>query len=340
MPSMRSPKVPEGKFHLPHNDTSSRVLVGDVGGTHARFAVVDLSGATPAIAAQRDIDVGTADFTTTLRTYLDQAGLAHRPDAAAIAVAGPVTDGEVHFTNRDWHISENDLRGLGFADALLINDFAALAFAADTLAPSELRTIGPDIDGMPGAPITILGAGTGFGVSCLARYRGRAVPMATEGGHAGFAPGNVREIEVLKVLMKKGRAGIESVLSGPGQENLYAAIAQLNGRTPQKLAAPQIVAARDGDPDCAEAVAMFCAIYGSVAGDFALAHGARGGVYLAGGIAQKILDVLEASDFRARFEDKDKLADYVKTIPTRLIVGEDAAFIGAAKASIEFRGNA
>jgi len=316
----------------------SSVLVGDVGGTHARFAIVDTSVRPFKIGHRLDLAENLPDFIASLRFYVDRLGQATLPSAAAIAVAGPVTSGSVTFTNRNWKTSERELREFGFHDALLINDFAALTFSIGALGAGDFQTIGPAIVGLEDAPISILGAGTGFGAACLARFRGRTVPVATEGGHSGFAPSDEREIAVLKILARRfGHVSIERVLSGHGIENLRMALAELAGRKSPALNAAEIVAHRQDDVDCRDAVQMFCAIYGTVAGDFALAHGARGGVFLAGGIAQKIEQVLESSDFRARFESKGRLSDYVKAIPTRLILSEDTAFLGAASASLEFR---
>ncbi|MEJ1968977.1 MAG: glucokinase [Rhizomicrobium sp.] len=317
------------------------VLVGDIGGTHARFAVVE-TGVTPwRIDHRLDLEGDFPDLSAALRTYLERTGLASTPTAAAIAVAGPVTAGHVTLTNRAWHTSEDELRAFGFRDALLVNDFAALAFAVAALPPSAFHGIGPDLPGLEGEPITVLGAGTGFGVSCLARSRGRAVALATEAGHAGFAPGDEREIAVLRILAQRfGHVSTERILSGPGIENLHAALAQIAGRPAPVLDAAEIVARRTSDEDCRAAVDMFCAVYGTVAGDLALAHGARGGVFLAGGIAQKIETVLAESAFRARFEAKGRLSPYVQAIPTRLILSEDAAYLGAAAASLEFRPDA
>jgi len=316
----------------------ARVLVGDVGGTHARFAVVDTAAEPWRIGDRVDLDTDFPDFAASLRAYLDRAGLAALPKAAAIAVAGPVTAGNVVFTNRDWRISESELRAFGFTEALLINDFAALSFAVGALPRESFHVIGPDLPGLAGEPISVLGAGTGFGAACLARFHGRAVPVATEGGHAGFAPSTEKEADVFKALARRfEHVSIERVLSGPGLENLLRALAELNGQTPAPLQAAEIVAQRGTDTLCRETVDMFCAIYGTVAGDFALAHGARGGVFLAGGIAQKIESVLAASTFRARFESKGRLSAYVKAIPTRLILSEDTAFLGAANASLAFR---
>src|SRR6476661_2328404 len=177
---------------------NSKILVGDVGGTHARFAIVDASKTPFGVDAKGDLGTERyGNFSAALRTYLEQIGT-ERPRAAAIAVAGPVTDGRVHFTNSGWDVAENDLHTVGFHRALLINDFAALAFSVATLPANAFRSIGQEGEGLPDQPITMLGAGTGFGVSCLARYRGRAVPVATEGGHIGFAPRGDDQIAVLK----------------------------------------------------------------------------------------------------------------------------------------------
>ncbi len=317
--------------------TEQSVLVGDVGGTHARFAVVDRSRKSWTIGHRTDLEEQFPQFADALRAYLERAGLEHMPKAAAIAIAGPVTEGSVKLTNRKWTVSEQDLGELGFTQALLLNDFAALAFGASYLEPEQLQTIGPELEGIASEPVSIVGAGTGFGASLLGRFRGRSVAVATEGGHMAFAPDGEQETEVLKILFRQfGRVSVERVLSGPGLENLHNALAEIAGRPPPALQAAQITeSAENGDVACKETIDMFCGIYGAVAGDFALAHGARGGVFLAGGIAKKILPMLMKSAFRARFEDKGRLSHYVKPIPTRLILTEDATFLGAARASSE-----
>lgn len=315
------------------------VLVGDVGGTHARFAIVDAETSRPRITKRHDLTADDfASFDAALHAYLDHIGSGARPDAAAIGVAGPVTAGRVDFTNRDWHASEAELRSLGFAHALLINDFAATAFAVTALATEDMHTIGPEHAGIADEPITVLGAGTGFGVSCLARFRGAALPIATEGGHVGFAPQTDAEIAVLCVLQHRfEHVSVERLLSGPGLENIYSALEEISGRrTPACEAAEIVEKAGEGNSTCSAALDMFCAIFGSVAGDFALAHGARGGVFVAGGIAKKIEPFLKKSQFRARFEGKGRLSHYVAPIPTKLILREDVTFLGAALASAEF----
>jgi glucokinase len=313
------------------------VLVGDVGGTHARFAIVDVSGSGPGRVLHRlDLEQEFPSLIAALCDYIKHCRELPIPTIASIAVAGPVTAGKARLTNRDWEISEKALQEFGFREALLINDFAALAFAIDLLTENDLHRIGPQFAGLPGAPITILGPGTGFGVCCLARFGDHIIPLATEGGHVAFAPGNEREMGILRCLWKKhGRVSIERVLSGPGLENLYGALQQLEGRPDVAMSATRIAdRAAGGDARCREALGMFCSVLGSVAGDFALAHGAAGGVYIAGGIGQKIQGFLEQSDFRASFESKGRLSAFVKSIPTKLIVNGDAALLGAARAGL------
>jgi glucokinase len=314
--------------------SGSEVLVGDVGGTHARFAIVVPASTGPwRILHRLDLDERFATFDEALHTYLERAGVTPLPRLAAIAVAGPITAGTAHFTNRGWEISESALRKVGFERAVLINDFAALAIAVELLEEQDLHAIGPPIKGLKGGTLTVLGAGTGFGVSCLARDGDLAVPMATEGGHMAFAPGNVQELAALQLMWQQGgRVSIERILSGEGLEHLYRTLEQLAGRAAGMLTAAQIsAAALRGDADASAALNMFCGIFGAVAGDLALAHGARGGVYIAGGIASKIEAFLMRSPFRQRFEDKGRLSPYLTAIPTRLIVNPDIALLGAAR---------
>ena len=311
------------------------ILVGDIGGTHARFAIVERHGSIPMLREQADLAEDTPSFIQTFKRYLEGIDRQRVPDTVALAVAGPVCDGQVSLTNRNWQISEAELRSLGFRSAHLVNDFAALAYAADRLGPSDLRCIGPDVAGCTDGTLTILGAGTGFGVSCLTRFRGVPVPLATEGGHIGFAPEGSEEIAILKTLGRRfGRVSVERILSGPGLENLSRALDEIAGRAVRPFSAAQIVEhASQGDRDSRATLSMFCAIFGAVAGDIALAHGARGGVLIAGGIAEKIEPYLMQGAFRERFEAKGRLSSFVKSIPTRLIVNSSAALLGAARAA-------
>lgn len=317
--------------------SNNHTLVGDIGGTHARFATVERDGSAPLLRDWLDLPGNFASFAQALTQYLNNVDRQRLPEVIVLAVAGPVSDGKVSLTNRNWQISEGELRSLGFRSAHLINDFAALAYAADRLGPPDLRVIGPDIAGVTEGTITILGAGTGFGVSCLARFRGQAIPLATEGGHIAFAPEGSEEIAIVKALARRfGRVSVERILSGPGLENLSRALDEIAGRAVRPVSAAQIVEhAALGDRDSRATLSMFCSIFGAVAGDIALAHGARGGVLIAGGIAGKIEPYLMQGAFRERFEAKGRLSSFVKSIPTRLIVNPSAALLGAARAAEE-----
>jgi glucokinase len=176
----------------------------------------------------------------------------------------------------------------------------------------------------------------GVGVSCLERYGDLAVPMATEGGHMSFAPTDADELAALQLMWKQGgRVSIEHILSGEGLEHLYRTLEQLAGRATPGLTAAEISAAalRD-EAGPSAALTLFCSIFGAVAGDLALAHGARGGVYIAGGIAEKIEGFLMQSPFRQRFEDKGRLTAYVAAVPTNLILNPDIALLGATRSGI------
>jgi glucokinase len=318
-------------------NSDNQILVGDVGGTHARFAVIEARRGEPwRILHPLDLAEPFASFNDALRGYLDRAGVTALPRLAGIAVAGPVAAGAAHFTNRGWDISEQALREFGFEKAALVNDFVALALAVDLLEERHLHTIGPQLEGLRGGTITVLGAGTGFGVSCLARYGDRVVPMATEGGHMSFAPSNAEEVAALQLLWKQsGRVSIERILSGPGLEHLFRTLEELAGRAASPLTAAEISAAALRNEAGARAtLTMFCSIFGAVAGDLALAHGARGGVYIAGGIAEKIEAFLMQSPFRCRFENKGRLTPYVAAIPTKLIVNPDIALLGAGRSGL------
>ncbi|HZC17283.1 MAG TPA: glucokinase, partial [Caulobacteraceae bacterium] len=245
-----------------------------------------------------------------------------------------VIRGAVSFTNNDgWGFSEKRLaKACGFNEVRLINDFAAQALSIDRLSPGDTRLIGPRVRGRAGATAAIMGPGTGFGAAALVRDGRRHAVMTGESGHWAFAPEDEVEIEILRRLMVRfGQVSVERVLSGPGLLNLYQAMGAMTGE-PAGLAAPADVTreALAGEGLAREALGRFCAILGSIAGNLALATGAEGGVYISGGIAPDIFDFLKTSDFRRRFETKDRMSDYLATIPTRVVTQPHTALIGAA----------
>ena len=216
-------------------------LVGDVGGTNARFAVVDAQGhvRNPRSFANKDY----ASLTDIMAEYIETTVGRKRPPRAVIAVAGPVLDGEIEFTNLDWVVSEGDLLAhFEFEAVELINDFAAQALACPLLEGPDLRELGPGLGKGPhDCPIVALGAGTGFGVAALVRSERGDVPIATEGGHAAFAPTDDVEVAVLQRLAATyDRVSIERLLSGQGLYDLYCALGEQKGvvqRNHQQVAA-------------------------------------------------------------------------------------------------------
>jgi glucokinase len=310
-------------------------LVADIGGTHCRFALADMDAG----AIREPKSFAVADYkgvVAAARAFLKGEALKTPPEALVFAVAGPVEDGRIHFTNSGWSFSESELRRkLGVKRARLVNDFEAQARAVAVLKSAALVRIGGPtaFDAKADGTIALVGPGTGLGVGGLARSGDASIALVCEGGHASFAPADDLEIAILKLLGKRfGHVSNERLLSGPGLANLFGAMAKIEGVRRKTPAPEQITAAALGDLKSFEAkvFARFCAILGSVAGDIALTMGARAGVLIAGGILPNAVKPFRSSEFRARFEAKGRFAAYLKAIPTRLIVEPNAGLIGAA----------
>ncbi|MBS0361935.1 MAG: glucokinase [Proteobacteria bacterium] len=307
-------------------------LVGDVGGTNARLALIDAEGRV------RNLHIypshNYASLNDVIADYLERTLGRKRLPRAVIAVAGPVLDGEMEFTNLDWQVSEGDiLAQFEFEAVRLINDFAAQALACPLLNGEALRPLGPPLRSAPNEPMLVMGAGTGFGVAGLARSERGDVEVSTEGGHAAFAPSDDVEIEIWSKFRERyGRVSIERILSGRGLFELYEILAGLKQQVPTLKNEKEVHdAAGKGDALANDTLDRFCAILGSVAGDLALSFGARGGVFVSGGIAPRMADRLASGAFRSRFEDKGRLSDYVAQIPTSLVTHPYPALIGAAR---------
>lgn len=325
-------------------------LVGDVGGTNCRLALVRRGGRPGDFHAP--LTMACADhpsFDEALAFYLDHAGVDVGSDVggaaatggrgaigrAVVAVAGPVIDGAVQMTNHPWSITEAQLSAWsGGGPARLVNDYAALAYAAPAMTASDLRPLGPSPGFRPHGSIAVLGAGTGFGVSALVRDGEREAALVGEGGHVAFAPQDRLEIEIQRFLgLRFGRVSIERILSGPGLLNLHQAISHIEGRPAAFLSPAEVTdAAAAGDAHALLCAERFCAILGAVAGDFALSYGARGGVQIAGGVSQRLLATPARGAFRARFDDKGRFTTYVAAIPTDVLAHPHAALVGAARA--------
>lgn len=310
-------------------------IVGDIGGTNARFAITWISASRPELFwPQNLICADYRGLEQALDRYMGSLDLGRRPKDIVLAVAGPVSDGAAIMTNCPWSVSETGLRARGFEHATVMNDYAALGLGVIDLPASATREIGPAIEADPDQPVLVLGAGTGFGAAVVHRTDRRASVLVTEAGHIAFAPTDEIEVELVRMTAARyGRASVERFLSGPGLRELYSGLAAIRG-TPVRAPSSETITrlALDGEDElCLATVERFCAIYGAVAGDIALAAGARGGVLLAGGIAPRILPLLSRSRFRSAFEAKGRLSDYMRGIPTRVVLQDDAALLGAAK---------
>ena len=315
-------------------DTFPRLL-GDIGGTNARFAWQDAPGDEPC-----DVAVFPGTEHDTLYAAMQQYLLSHSkptPAACAIGIANPVFGDLVKMTNHHWSFSIRELENqLGVQRLVVINDFTALALALPALPPADLHQIGPGM-ASPLGNIALLGAGTGLGVSGLvASHAGQLVPVTGEGGHVTLSAQDDHEAAVVQHLRQRfGHVSAERVLSGPGLVNLYQTLCALAAQQAEPLDAAAIISrAREGrDVQCATALDLFFNFLGSVAGDLALTLGARGGVYIGGGIVPRLITELERSSFRDRFESKGRFRDYLRDIPTLVInTRVSPAFVGAARA--------
>lgn len=315
-------------------------LLGDVGGTRSRWGWQAGPGDTPSrVGVYRSTDFAT--IAQAMRRYLADQALPV-PPACAIGIATAVHADAVRMTNHSWAFSVETLRReMGFERLVLVNDFTALALALPDLAPAQRRQVGGGA-AQAGAAVALIGPGTGLGVSGLLPAPGGGwVPLAGEGGHVSLAAADQREAAVIELLRQRfGHVSAERALSGPGLENLYQAICSLEGLEAQRLDAAAIFAQAGDDraahrAACREALDMFCAMLGSQAGDLALTLGARGGVYVGGGIVPRLGAGLDASPFRRRFEAKGRFADLLARIPVFVIDIADAPALAGASLALD-----
>jgi len=307
-------------------------LVSDIGGTNARFALVPSGSVKPV----QEKNLRCADFPGPVEATRHYLSLVGRPPVreAAIDVATGITGDYVQLTNGPWAFSiEQTRRSLGLDRLHVINDFTALALGVPLLGPDEKRQVGPG-EPVPETAIGVIGAGTGLGVSGLLPFRGRWIAVQGEGGHTSFSPMTTHEDAVLQAARMRygGHVSTERLVSGPGLKTLYETVCQLEGQAPVALEPAQVTerALAGSDRQCSEALELFCAMLGTAAANLAAILGARGGVYIGGGIVPKLGDYLERSGFRRRFEDKGRFRAYVSAIPTYVILAETPALRGLA----------
>ncbi|MEO5882931.1 MAG: glucokinase [Caldimonas sp.] len=308
-------------------------LVGDVGGTGARFGWIAAAGA-PLVALAAASGPPAPDLAATIRAALEANGLA-APASCALGIAAAVTGDRVVMTNREWSFSTAALRhSLGVARLLVLNDFSALGHAIDTLRPDDVHVVGGG-RAVPDATVALLGPGTGLGVGGLVRAPEGTAALVGEGGHGALAAGDEREAKVIALLRERfDHVSAEHVLSGPGLARLHDAVCALDGRPAEPLDAPRIVERAGTDPACRDTLRMFFAFLGAFAGDLALTLGARGGVYVAGGIVARLGVAIDHSAFRERFEAKGRRRAYLEAIPTAVILDTPALALRGADAAL------
>lgn len=316
-------------------------LVADIGGSNARFGWA-VAGR---VSHVRTVAVATCGGPVeAAQAYLD--GLAAelgpgfgRPRRAAFAVATALAGDEVDFTNSNWRFSRSEVqRQLGLDVLLMLNDFEALALSLPGLQASQLRAHGPLPN--PAGMLAVIGPGTGLGVAGVVQTAQGWLALPGEGGHASLAPADDFESALLaRVRQEHAHVSAERLLSGIGLPVLHGAVAALLGQASPCLASERIVelGLSGADKTCSHTLDVFCALLGGFAGSVALTLGARGGVYIGGGIVPRLADRFFASDFRQRFEAKGRLSPYLQEIPTALITDTLAALGGAALAIDQHR---
>ncbi len=311
------------------------VLVGDIGGTNVRFGRARLGFAGhPEV---EDIAIMPGDkfqtFDDALSVYLGQLGN-NRPDRALFAFAGPVRDGIVQLTNRNWTVNSRDLaQKTGLERIRLVNDYAAMARSIPELNDESFRLIHEGRVPDQRAPILVAGPGTGLGMATLLPEGDRGWRVMTgEGGHAAFAPRSDREWELTKCLKRShGYVSKELVLSGSGLNAVHEALCEIDGVVWNKMPPAEIMRrANDGDQLCRDICEIRAGATLDALGDAALINGTRGGVVITGGVAERLVDWLAKPDALARFFERGPMSHYMEPIPIRLLMQGEAALIGAA----------
>jgi len=304
------------------------LIVADIGGTNARFALATPEGAAFCLSQISNYHCSSAQgLGELLGRYLRELGDS-RPERACLAIAGPNDGRKGIVTNLGWRVDADVLaREAGLAHVLLANDFAALASAAPALDESATRLLKPGIARADG-PISVLGPGTGLGVALVVPHGGGYTTVSTEGGHMGFAP--VTPVEIALCAHVRGQlphVSIESLLCGAGLTRIHGFVSGSTGLPASEVSARALAGT---DAHCVEAVQMFIGILGSVAGDVALVHGATGGVMIGGGVVPRLRPLLAGSTFCERFLAKEPMRALLEKTPVRLITAEHVALHGAA----------
>lgn len=322
----------------------TELVVVDIGGTHARFAIATICG-DGAITLSAPETLRTADhasFQTAWEAFRSRCG-GTLPRAVSMAIAGPVGGDMIRFTNNPWIIRPALMESKLEVDRFtIVNDFAAVAHAVARAEDSEfLHLAGPDQPLGRSGTISVIGPGTGLGVAHVWRDSATYRVQATEGGHIDFAPRDSIEDAILARLRgRHNRVSVERVVAGPGIVEIYQTLAAIEHRAlPERDAIAIWTAGQDGsDSLAAAAVDRFCLSLGSVAGDITLAQGGFAGVVIAGGLGYRIRDTLLNSGFAERFRAKGRFESLMASIPVKLIVHPQPGLFGAAAAFADQHG--
>jgi len=313
------------------------IIAADIGGTNARFARAKLDAqGVPTLGEIRKYKV--ADFSSLQACWTafaaEEGG--DLPKAASIAFATAIGRDVIKLTNSNWVIRPDTLdEELGLDQMRLVNDFEAVAHAVTRLPPENLPLLfGEDRPFPADGGVTVIGPGTGLGVAMIAYDDGVPHVIATEGGHLDFAPLDTMEEKILAYLRDKFlRVSVERIVSGPGLNNIYKAMATIGHERILLMEDAELwqAALEDSDPFARAAFDRFCLCYGAVAGDLALAHGPHA-VVLAGGLTQRMRDLLPQSGFHSRFTAKGRFESLMKSVPIRLALHDEIGLFGAAAA--------
>ncbi|MBX9828986.1 MAG: glucokinase [Xanthobacteraceae bacterium] len=306
------------------------VLVGDIGGTNARFALASRGSLSCVHSSKAAEHSGVLEAAT---RFLTRECEAANLEGVALGVAGPVRNGRSTITNTGWTVDRKALQShLNCQAVYLLNDFEALAWSLPHLSASHVVQLHAG-KAVADAPQLVVGPGTGFGAACLVRDDGRFVAVTGEAGHSTCPAASASDEEIVGRLRKRfDHVSIERVLSGPGLQNLYGALAEIAGTdVPSRRASEIAEAGLQGTCEtCSRALDAFCEMLGTVAGNLALTFGAVGGVYIAGGIVPRILPRLQQSGFEDRFLAKGRYRNYVQNIPVHVILHPQASLVGLA----------
>ena len=308
-------------------------LIADIGGTYARFALLNENG-----SIQNDVILNAEDFPDFVGAYKAYLQQINNPiiTEAAIAIANPINGDNIKMTNHNWAFSIEEVRqNLQLERLIFKNDFAALALSIPFLKRSECYQVGGG-EAKLESPIGVLGPGTGLGVSGLIYSGEKWLPISGEGGHVSLSPTTKKECQILDFCWQQYQhVSAERLISGSGLKKILEALCSIKGVKAKPELSPKDIskmAMNQTDELCVEALDIFCGLLGTVAGNLALTLGAKGGVYIGGGIIPKLGGFFENSSFREKFEAKGRFNDYLKEIPVFVIQSKHPALLGISRA--------